>query len=85
MIHTQKGEQQMSTKPYGEMICPLCGKPFVCHYTSTWKYRKYYKRKLYIMCSWKCLQALEKTAEEEKLKKQQEKEKKRKYGCNAPD
>ena len=48
-------------------ICPVCGKKFWCDYPNLWAYKI---GSLYI-CSWKCLRARRKEAEEnmEKLKK----------------
>ena len=59
----------MPTAPYGELICPMCGKMFVCHFTSTWAYRKNYKKEVLVFCSWGCMQKHNKMVEEEAAKK----------------
>ena len=72
----------MPSKPFGEMICPVCKKMFVCHYVSTWAYKKYSKTDYLVFCSYSCMREYDKVKEE--LKKNtpsRKKGKKKTYAC----
>lgn len=44
----------MPTAPYNEKKCPVCGKIFVCYFTSAWTYKMTHLNATYVMCSWTC-------------------------------
>lgn len=67
----------MPTKPYGKMICPLCKKPFVCHYTSTWAYRKNFNYEVLVFCSYGCKAKHDKLVADGTIKKISRKDRKK--------
>lgn len=66
MREPNREDEKMSSKPNGEMICPVCGKMFYCFRTTTWTYRKYHNKELLVLCSWGCLQKHNRMVEEER-------------------
>ena len=42
-------------RSFGEMLCPVCKKIFICYNAGNWAYKKELLGKRYVFCSYKCL------------------------------
>jgi YHS domain-containing protein len=51
---------------FGEMLCPVCSKIFICYNASVWAYKKELLGKKYTFCSYKCQQKKVKEIETQK-------------------
>ena len=71
-------------KLFDEMICPQCGKMFICWDRGAWKYRKTIKGFPRFFCKWSCFKEYNaKAAEEEKQRRIKAGEKRRRKNASV--
>ena len=55
MEKEQNTKRCKTIRSFGEMLCPVCKKIFICYNASIWAYKKELLGKRYVFCSYKCL------------------------------